>query len=118
MKKQSPVQPVERLFSFVLRSRILIVGRDTLARSKSKLHFVLITQDLSDTSREEILSDFRHYPVVQHYTAVMLEQFFGIKGAKVIGFAKSGLAQSLYAELKQHRINKPMVTPTPAGRAG
>ena len=118
MKEQSPLRPVERLFSFVLRSRILIVGRDKLARSKSKLHFVLITHDLSETSRAEILSDFRHYPVVQHYTAEELEQFFGIKGAKVIGFAKSELAQSLYAELKQHRINKPVVTPPPAGRAG
>jgi hypothetical protein len=118
MKKQSPVRPVERLFSFVLRSRILIVGRDTLARSKSKLHFVLITHDLSKTSREEILSDFAHYPVVQRYTAEELERFFGIKGAKVIGFEKSGLAQSLYAELKQHRINKPVGLSGPTGGAG
>ena len=35
--------PVERLFPFVLRSRILIVGRDTLARSKSRLQFIMIT---------------------------------------------------------------------------
>ena len=108
MKKQRPARPVERLFSFVLRSRILMVGRDTLARSKGKLHFVLITYDLSETSRAEILSDFAHYPVVQHYTAQELERFFGIKGAKVIGFKTSGLAQSLYAELKEHRINKPV----------
>ena len=107
MNKQSQARPVERLFSFVLRSRILMVGRDTLARSKSRLHFVLITRDLSESSRVEILSDFAHYPVVQHYTAEDLEKFFGIKGAKVIGFEKSGLAQSLYAELKEHRINKP-----------
>ena len=105
MKTQSPAQPVERLFSFVLRSRILIVGRDTLARSKSRLHFVLITRDLSENSRAEVLSDFAHYPVVQHYTAEELERFFGIKGAKVIGFEKSGLAQSIYAELKEYRIN-------------
>jgi hypothetical protein len=105
MKKQGPVGPVERLFSFVLRSRILIVGRTTLARSKSRLHFVLITHDLSEASRSEILSDFAHYPVVQHYTGEELEKFFGIKGAKVIGFEKSDLAQSLYAELKQYRIN-------------
>jgi hypothetical protein len=112
MKKQSPARPVERLFSFVLRSRILIVGRDRLARSKSKLHFVLITNDLSETSRAEILSDFAHYPVVQHYTAQDLESIFGIKGTKVIGFEKSGLAQSLYAELKEHRINRPGAGPT------
>ena len=108
MKKQDPLLPAERLFSFALRSRILILGRDTLARSKSRLHFVLITRDISETSRAEILSDFAHYPVVQHYTMEELEKFFGIKGAKVIGFEKSGLARSLYEELKEHRINRPV----------
>jgi len=104
----APPKPVERLFPFVLRARGLIVGRETLRRSKSKLHFVLITRDLAEGSRAEILTDFAHYPVVQHYVAEDLEKFFGIKGAKVIGFAKSGLAQSIYAELKEHRINRPV----------
>ena len=108
MKKQIPVRPEEVLFPFVLRSRILIVGRDTLARSKSNLHFVLITRDISETSRTEILSDFKHYPVIQHYTTEDMETYFGIKGAKVIGFKKSGLAQSIYAALKNNRINKPL----------
>ena len=107
MNKPAPTKPVERLFPFALRSRILIIGRDTLLRSKSKLHFVLITTDISENSRKEILSEFAHYPVVQHYQSEDLEKHFGLKGAKVIGFAKSGLAQSLYAELKQHRINRP-----------
>ncbi len=108
MKTPDPARPVERLFSFVLRSRILIVGRDKLARSKSRLHFVLITRDISENSRAEILSNFAHYPVVQHYTAEEIEKFFDIRGAKVIGFEKSGLAQSIYAELKEHRINRPI----------
>ena len=107
MKKAFPTKPVERLFPFVLRSRNLLVGRETLLRSKSKLHFILITTDISDNSRAEILSEFVHYPVVQHYQTEDLEKHFGLKGAKVVGFAKSGLAQSLYAELKQHRVNKP-----------
>ncbi len=98
---------MERLFPFVLRSRNLIIGRDTLARSKSKLHFLLITSDLSEASREQVLQEFSHYPVVQRYTSEDLEKHFGIKGAKVIGFQKSGLAQSLYAELKAYRINRP-----------
>ena len=109
MKRQNPARPVEQLFPFALRSRILMVGRDTLARSKNRLHFVLITRDLSETSRAEILSDFGHYPIVQHYTSKELEKLFGIKGAKVIGFEKSSLAQSLYAELKAHRINRPVL---------
>ena len=108
MKEQGPAKPVERLFPFVMRSRNLLVGRDTLRRSKSRLHFVLITRDISEQSRAEVLSDFAYYPVVQHYTSAELEQFFGVKGTKVIGFEKSGLAQSIYAELKQHRLNKPV----------
>ena len=106
MPEPEPKKPVERLFPFVLRSRILILGRETLARSKGKLHFVLITNDLTAGSREEILKTFMHYPVVQHYTSEDLEKFFGIKGAKVVGFQKSGLAQSVYAELKEWRINQ------------
>jgi hypothetical protein len=111
----APAKPVERLFPFVLRARALLIGRETLRRSKSKLHFVLITRDISEASRIEVLSDFAHYPVVQHYAAEDLEKHFGIRGAKVIGFAKSGLAQSIYAELKQHRINQPVTKPKPAG---
>ena len=107
MKEVPGAKPVERLFPFVLRSRTLIVGRDTLSRSKSKLHFLLITTDISQNSRDQILSEFAHYPVVQHYQTHDLKSHFGLEGAKVVGFAKSGLAQSLYAELKQYRINKP-----------
>lgn len=108
MKEDASAKPVERLFPFVLRSRNLLVGRETLLRSKSKLHFILITTDISDGSRAEVLSDFAHYPVVQHYQSEDLNTHFGLNGTKVVGFAKSGLAQSLYAELKRFRINKPL----------
>jgi hypothetical protein len=95
------------MFPFVLRARILIPGREVLRRSKRNLHFVLVTRDLSENSRNEILSEFTHYPVVQHFSSEDLEKFFRLKGAKVVGFAKSSLAQSIYAELKEHRINRP-----------
>ena len=108
MTDPAATRSVERLFPFVLRARILLVGRETLRSNKGKLHFVLITEDISEKVREEILTDFKHYPVVQHYAAADLERFFGIKGAKTIGFTKSGLAQSIYAELKEHRINQPV----------
>jgi hypothetical protein len=107
-KISSPAKSVERLFPFALRARILITGRETLLRSKRRLHFVLITTDLSEESRKQVLSDFAHYPVVQRYTAAEVEHFFRLKGARVIGFAKSGLAQSIYAEVKEHRLNKPV----------
>jgi hypothetical protein len=102
---------VERLFPFVLRAGILLIGREKARHNRGKLHFVLITEDIAENVRAEILLDFKYYPVVQHYAAADLEKFFNIKGAKTIGFAKSGLAQSIYAELKPYRINRP-VTPT------
>jgi hypothetical protein len=113
MSEAPASKSVERLFPFVMKSRTLLIGRDTLRRSKSKLHFVLITTDISEGSRKEILTDFSHYPVVQKYTALELETFFGVKGAKVVGFAKSGLAQSIYAEMKESRINRPVEKPKP-----
>jgi hypothetical protein len=112
-------QSVERLFPFVLKTKGLFVGRDTLRANKGKLHFVLITTDIAEASRAEVLKDFTHYPVVQHFTAADFEKFFNVKGAKAVGFAKSGLAQSIYAELKPYRINqplhpsKPLATPVP-----
>ena len=108
MKESGVKKPVERLFPFVLRARILISGQENLSRSKGRLHFVLLTQDLSEQSRDSILKDFAHYPVVQHFTSADLERFFGIKETKVVGFQKSDLAQSIYAELKEHRINLPL----------
>ena len=114
MSDEAPAKSVERLFPLVLQLRKLLVGRKTLRRSKSILHFVLIATDASANVREEVLGDFAHYPVVQHFTGADLEKLFNIKGAKVIGFAKSGLAQSIYAELKEHRINRPVVPSKPA----
>ena len=107
--------PVERMFPFVLKTRALLVGRDTLRANKGKLHFVLITTDIAEASREEVLKDFSHYPVVQYFTAAEFEKFFSVKGAKAVGFTKSGLAQSIYAELKAHRINKPLHPSKPPG---
>ena len=104
---------VERLFPFVVKTRGLLIGRDTLRANKNKLHFVLITEDIADSSRDEVLKDFSHYPVVQHFTGADLEKFFAVKGAKAVGFTKSGLAQSIYAELKAHRINQPVTKQKP-----
>ena len=106
---ENPVpKAVERLFPFVLKTRALLVGRDTLRANRSRLHFVLIAEDIAEASRDEVLKDFTHYPVVQHFTSADFERFFGVKGAKAVGLAKSGLAQSIYAELKAYRINQPL----------
>ena len=115
MKKPKPDTALERVFPFVLRSRNFFVGREILRRSRSHLQFLLVTNDLSPSSLAEVRSDFAPYPIVQCYSSEDLERFFGLNGTKVIGFKKSGLAKSVYAELKAYRINKPPpVTPREA----
>jgi hypothetical protein len=116
MSNSAEKKPVERLFPFVLRSRILMIGGESLMRQRGKLHFILITRDLSEKMRQSLLRQFAPYPIIQHYTSAELEQFFGVKGAKVLGFRKSGLAQSIYAELKEYRINQ-AAHPNPGARA-
>lgn len=117
MNTDDPPQRVERLFPFVLRARSLLIGRETLTRSKSRLQFVLMTRDISENSRAQVLADFAHYPVVECYQASDLETFFNIRGAKVIGFAKSDLAKSIYAEMKEWRVNKPPAAPAKSAEA-
>ena len=107
----SPEKPVERLFPFLVRSRKLIVGREALARSRRRLHSVLISSDISDSSKAEILRDFADYPILQKYTAAEIESYFGVRNAKVLGFEKSSLAKSIYNQLKGVRLNGPKEIP-------
>ena len=98
---------MERLFPFVVRARLLIIGRDTLERSKRSLHCILISEDISANSKEEVLKDFKDYPILQRYQSAQFTEFFNVRGAKVVGFKKSSLAKSIYGELKEFRINVP-----------
>ena len=115
MSGEAPTPLVEQLFSLAVQSKLLLIGREALRRNKSHLHFVLIATDIIANHREEVLADFKHYPVVQHFTAADFERLFKIKGAKAVGFAKSELAKSIYAELKAHRINQPLHPSKPPG---
>ena len=108
MSEEALTSTLESLFEQALQSKLLLIGRETLRRNKSHLHFVLIATDIIAHHRAEVLKDFMHYPVVQHFTAAEFERLFQMKGAKAIGFAKSVLAKSIYAELKQFRINEPL----------
>lgn len=117
-KEPTGGKSVERLFPFVVRARKLLVGRDTLARSKRLLQCVLITEDISPGSKEEVLRDFKDYPVLQRFQSAQFEEFFGVRNAKVVGFKKSSLAKSIYGELKEFRINAAPIASGTEGKEG
>ena len=93
-------KPVERLFPFVLRSRVAVVGRETLWRLRSRLAFLLMATDISENSRREIRRDFSRVPVFERYTAAELEGWFHYRNCRVLGVKKSDLARSILKELK------------------
>ncbi len=111
--KDGTGKAVDRLFPFVRRARITLAGQERLKRAKGRLHFLMIATDLAPRSADECLEAFADYPIVQVYSAEQMQEFFGIKGLKVAGFAKSDLATSLYRELKVFRINAPERSDTP-----
>lgn len=93
-------KPVERLFPFVLRTGIVITGRDHLRRQRRRLQFLLISTDISENSRREILNDFPELPVIRRFSSAEIEQHFHFKNTKAIGFQKSPLALSVWREFK------------------
>lgn len=111
MSHAPTTKPVERLFPFALRAAILVPGREALRRMRKKVLFVLLTTDLSENSREDLLRDFSDVPLVVRYTAADLERFFHLRNAKVVGFKKSALAASILRELKPFRF--PASPPAP-----
>ena len=107
---EPPAKPVERLFPFVLRSRILVVGRESLRRQRKRLEFLLVTTDLSDNSLREVRKDFADTPVFLRYTSAELDALFGLQRTKLIGLRKSSLASAVARELAAFRITTPDTT--------
>jgi len=98
-KKSGPA--VERLYPFALRARVVVVGEALLNKLRKKLHFILVTRDLSEKRLKEMLRSYNETPILQIYETGDIEEHFGFKNTKVLGFKKSSLAVSIYRELKE-----------------
>lgn len=94
----------EKLAPFMLRARTVEVGRDRLIQIKKRLAFLLITEDISENSKAELLHTFK-CPIYQYFTSEQIESMFGFRGTKVLGFHRSPLSVSALQLLKDHRID-------------
>lgn len=106
----APAKPVERLFPFARKSGALVVGRDSLYRVHRKLHFLLLTTDLSGSSRQRFEHDFADVTIVTGYTSDDLQKYFQFFGTKVLGFKKSPLTVTILRELRDAgklRVSRP-----------
>ncbi len=104
-----PISPsLEKLAPFLLRARVLEVGRERLAQVRNKLAFVLISEDISVLSRRQILADFP-CPVFQCLSSADIARLFGYHGTRLVGFRRSALSTKIMQELKTCRISRPLL---------
>ena len=93
--------PVERLFPFVLRSKIHVIGISAILRSQKHLQLIFLATDLSLNSKEKLFSALNRIPVVSNYDSEALSNLFSVPGLKVMGLKKSPLAVSILREFKE-----------------
>ena len=93
----------EKLAPFMLRAKTVEVGRDRLNQIKKRLACLLITTDISENSKKEMLETFS-CPVYQHFTSQEIEQMFGFRGTKVLGFHRSPLTVSALPLLQPYQV--------------
>lgn len=101
----------ERLSQFMRRARIVEVGRDRLLQVKSRLQFMLVTEDLSDNSMSQLLREFDGCKIYRCLSLDDIERYFGLHGTKVIGFRRHPLSAQAMNDLRGHEVRpfKPMV---------
>ena len=87
------------LASFARRAHLFVTGREKLHRGSRGLAFVLITEDISENSRREVLERIA-CPIYQALTAADVEALFGLANAKIVGFRKNGLSDNLAKSLQ------------------
>ena len=102
------MERLRKLAPFMLRARAVEVGRDRLSQIRNRLAFLLITEDLSENSRKKMLEDFP-CPVYQCLTSADIEELFGFRGTKVLGFRRSPLSVSVLGELKGFLVNREQI---------
>lgn len=97
----NPVKAVERLYPFARRSRIVMVGEQSLHACRKKLAFLMVSLDIPPARLESIRKRFAPLPVFNRHSVEEFEIHFGFRNTKVAGFKKSALATSMLRELKQ-----------------
>ncbi|MBP5640511.1 MAG: hypothetical protein J6X55_13585 [Victivallales bacterium] len=115
-----PEQPLdskevfERLGPFMRKARIFEVGRERLHQVKNRLQFLLVTEDLSENSLKQMQRDFS-CPIYQALTMAEVEQFFGYRGTKIIGFRRHPLSNNAQAALKPFLMTADVPPSPPKG---
>lgn len=95
----------DKLAPFMLRAGIIEVGRDRLKQVAHKLAFLLVTEELSYNSLQELLISF-DCPIYRYLTTLELDKYFHFKGTKVLGFRRNELSVQVMKALKGYEVKR------------
>jgi len=95
---------LEKLAPFARRARCFENGREKLYQHRKKLAFILVTEDVAENSRDEVLRTFA-CPVYQALTAAEIMRHFGMDNTKILGFRKSTMSTQLETCFDGCRLN-------------
>lgn len=98
-----PITELEKLAPFMLKAGVIVVGRERIIASRARLAFIIITKDISDSSREQAVRNFK-CPVYQCLTMQEVATLFHFNGTKMLGFRRSSLAANVQKSLKPFRV--------------
>ena len=101
-------ESLTRLVPFALRARVVSTGREKLLQHRNQLAFLVVTEDISENSRHEILRDFP-CPIYQALTVKQVDALFQFHNTKLLGFARSSLSAQIQQLLKGRRLVAPSV---------
>lgn len=92
--EEENLSQLKKLAPFVVRAGLAETGRQRLLQHRNKLAFMLITEDISENSREETLKDFP-CPIYQALTMADMAELFHLQGTKVVGFRRNVLSSQV-----------------------
>ena len=94
-----------KIAPFMRKAGMVVVGRERLFQLRNKLAYILITDDISENTRQMVLETFR-CPVYQCLNSDDIEKLFNYKGTKLLGFRRSPMSNSALADLRPFLVKK------------
>ena len=107
-ENESLFDSLTHLAPFTLRARVVSTGREKLLQHRNQLACLVVTEDISENSRREILRDFP-CPIYQALTAEQVDALFHFHNTKLLGFARNALSSQIQQLLKGRRLVAPSV---------
>ncbi len=102
---QHLISSLSALSPFIRRAGIIVTGREKLIQRSNQLAFAVMTADLSDASRREALRDLKCKVFELPLNSDDIEKLYGVSGAKLLGFKKNKLADSILKFIKPYQIS-------------